>query len=155
MPSSYSPTLSLAFLYPARSLAQVIRGANGTRILAFFERIRRPRPSMAVNSAFLASDDVTILALLPDDLPLKRLYEGVARRYGDRYTFGLQQTTGTPVLKCQNNPDGLSYELSDLSRVRSMETFVKKCGAPLVREMSRRNELSVMQVRSLSLPPFP
>lgn len=120
------------------------------RILAFFNRVRPRTPvSTAVNDTFLASDDVTILAFLPDDAALRKRYTDVAGKYWDRYTFGLQTVDGGPPrLKCQNNPDGLAYELADLGRVSSIETFVKKCGAPLVREMSRRSETSIMQVRN-------
>ena len=108
--------------------------------------------STEINDTFLTSDDITILALLPDDTALRKRYTDVAKKYNDRYTFGLQTTDGPSGLKCQNNPDGLAYELADLSRVSSIEGFVRGCGAPLVREMSRRSETSIMQVRKPTCP---
>ena len=110
--------------------------------------------SEGADDTFLTTDDVAILALLPADGSLRRRYADVAARYSDRYSFGLQAVSRPPRLKCQNNRDGLAYELADLSRVSAIEDFVTKCGAPVVREMSRRSETAIMQVRTHT-PTFP
>jgi len=126
------------------------------RILSFSSRISKSIvPVTSTNeAAFLASDDIVILASLPaldendagSELLHKR-FEAIARRYADRYTFGLRTVPETtrPGIKCQNNVDGLAHQLPSLDNVAEVASFVKACGEPLVGELNRRTELSLLK----------
>lgn len=72
----------------------------------------------------------------------------MAGRYGDRYSFGLQVVgeEEAAALRCWNNVDGTEFGIADFERVGAVEGFVRGCGEPLVKELSRRNELSITQV---------
>lgn len=72
----------------------------------------------------------------------------MAGKYRDRYSFGLQIVEdGVEVgLGCWNNANGMEYGIRDLSKVGSMEGFVRGCAVPLVRELTSRSELQIAEV---------
>ena len=88
-------------------------------------------------------DDVIIVAHPhPDDWALEESFKAVAQEYRDRYTFiaksSSQQTKSR--LECFNNVDDERKETTETGKVNAVENFVKKCGEPLIPELTRRNE---------------
>ncbi|KEZ46259.1 hypothetical protein SAPIO_CDS1159 [Scedosporium apiospermum] len=148
------PTVRVYF--PDNTMERYRGPRKADPILSFVKRIHRPiLPVTDKNeTAFLNSDEVVIIGRLPplteepESELLHKRFAAVAHRYRDRYTFGIQTITGdssSASLKCQNNIDGLGHDTPDLTRVPAMESFVKICGTPLVGELSRRTELSLVK----------
>jgi len=125
-----------------------------SRMLSFLARISAPflaDLTPANLSSFLASDDVVIVAQAsPEDDILLESFENAAHKYHDRYSFGVLLAEGqghVPVaLRCQNNLDRLELSTTELGGVTAVDEFVGRCGARLVGELTRRNEMKYMRV---------
>ncbi|ROT35079.1 hypothetical protein SODALDRAFT_329267 [Sodiomyces alkalinus F11] len=132
---------------------------NAKSISAFLKRTARPPVSDVDESSvteFLSSDDIVFVARRgdhDDTTHLDSRYRDIASRYSDRYTFGTVPTAPGPafespseVVSCFNNRDGLRHALSeaDLVDATALESFIHRCSAPLVPEMTRRNERDIL-----------
>ena len=120
-------------------------------IIAFLRRVRRPvitRLDHQNITSFLNIDDIVIVAhLTPDDENLSQRFESVANKYRDRFSFGATEIPAPPAgIGCYNNVDNIQTSTSELSTAESLLDFVKRCSAPLIPQLTRRNELQYLKV---------
>lgn len=116
----------------------------------------------ATTQTFIPSDNVVIVAQVPEtdaknDIRLEDRFRALAAHYRDRYSFGLSRVTGSepPLVQCYNNIDGASFRTAELAQHGALETFLKKCAAPLIPELTRRNEGDYLKVCTPFLRPSP
>ncbi|KAK3684074.1 hypothetical protein B0T22DRAFT_520548 [Podospora appendiculata] len=91
-------------------------------------------------------DDVVIVSHAhPDDWPFFERFTALANRYRDRYTFlrspspnGGSHTASS--LSCYNNLDDERHATTAIETVDALDAFVSLCAAPLIPELTRRNE---------------
>ncbi|KAL2270658.1 hypothetical protein VTJ83DRAFT_29 [Remersonia thermophila] len=152
-------------------------------ILAFLHRMtRRPSSSSSSSSnsllahvtaenmtSFLsAADGVVFLGRFGSDKPkpagpaglLKRDFELAARRYRDRYTFGVMTgpaAAAIPAVECRNNEEGVHLSLSaaNMSHPGAVESFVERCAEEVIPELTRRNELGFYETGKSIVHFFP
>ena len=128
---------------------------KSSRILSFVKRAARPPVTSLDADAivpFQSIDDVVIVASFsPTGDGLLNAFRDLGEKYRDRYIFGLVAAASSEPqesrVHCFNNIDGIRHASSDFSRPSSLEVFVKKCAEPLIPQMTRRNELSLLHVR--------
>ncbi|KAF6812105.1 protein disulfide isomerase [Colletotrichum plurivorum] len=118
---------------------------KGSEIGAFVNRMLRPvvTPVDKENtSSFRGSDDVVMIAhFTPEETSLGERYADLAERFHDRHAFGLAVADKSPGrIACYNNAIGAMQMSSELDEVDAMEKLLKKCAAPLVPRLTRRNE---------------
>ncbi|KAJ0339346.1 hypothetical protein KNSL1_012039 [Colletotrichum chrysophilum] len=115
------------------------------RIGAFVNRMNRPVITPVEKqtlSSFRSSDDVVVLGqFTTEESSLRERYNDLAERFHDRYSFGLTDVPESPGrITCWNNAIGAMQMSSELEEVDAMEKLIKKCAAPLVPRLTRRNE---------------
>ncbi|KAK1750081.1 thioredoxin-like fold protein [Echria macrotheca] len=119
------------------------------RIHTFLNRSLRPTVrEVGVNQVtpLLGDDDVVFIAHLPAGDVLRDRFRALATKYHDQYSFILSgPLKGLSIFQCVNNIDEEEHTLTDFSTVNSLEAFVKLCSAPLIPELTRRNEAEYMQ----------
>lgn len=121
-------------------------------ITAFLRRALRPSVSTLTDknsTSFLAIDDVVVVAhIAASDTTTLSRFRNLATWYKDRYSFAVQELEGEgkPWLACANVPDDESHETVELEKVNAMERFVEKCASPLVVELTRRNEMQLLNM---------
>ncbi|KAK1760233.1 hypothetical protein QBC47DRAFT_448781 [Echria macrotheca] len=157
-------------LYHHATLLQRYRGPRRTSSIVSFVKRMTTRPCNEIPtidaseiSTFLSSDEVTFLAHLPSTSLIREHFEAQAKKYRDRYTFGItSDTRDGGRIECYNREDEMHHvlEVKEIGLVPSegIETFVKKCATPLIPELTRRNEMEIYQSgKSLLhyLPPSP
>ncbi|KAF6790010.1 protein disulfide isomerase [Colletotrichum sojae] len=118
---------------------------KGSEIGTFVNRMLRPvlTPVDKENtSSFRRSDDVVMIAhFTPEETSLGEHYADLAERFHDRHAFGLAVADKSPGrIACYNNAIGAMQMSSELDEVDAMEKLLKKCAAPLVPRLTRRNE---------------
>ncbi|KAF6790333.1 protein disulfide isomerase [Colletotrichum musicola] len=118
---------------------------KGSEIGAFVNRMLRPvlTPVDKDNtSSFRGSDDVVMIAhFTPEETSLGERYADLAERFHDRHAFGLAVADKSPGrIACYNNAIGAMQMSSELDEVDALEKLLKKCAAPLVPRLTRRNE---------------
>ncbi|KAK8077056.1 hypothetical protein PG996_003226 [Apiospora saccharicola] len=123
-------------------------------ILSYLKRAARPavtalEDEKAVTS-FQAIDDVVIMAQLHPtrDAHLQTLFSAVAAKYWDRASFGAIASISPGAVVCYNNRDRAGQPptiLSDMAAVDAIPKFVENCMAPLIGELSRKNEGKLLQ----------
>ncbi|KAF9872010.1 protein disulfide isomerase [Colletotrichum karsti] len=118
---------------------------KGSEIGSFVNRMRRPviNPvEKETMSSFRSSDDVVLVAHFTlEETSLRDRYADLAERYHDRYAFGLTDIPESPGrIACYNNVIGAMQMSSELEDVDAMDKLLKKCAAPLVPRLTRRNE---------------
>ncbi|KAK8009371.1 protein disulfide isomerase [Apiospora marii] len=101
-------------------------------------------------TAFQAVDDVVVMAQLHPtrDAHLQTLFGAVAARYWDRASFGAIASISPGAVVCYSNRDRAGQPptvLSDMTAVDAIGKFVEKCMAPLIGELSRKNEGRLLQ----------
>jgi protein disulfide-isomerase A1 len=136
--------------FPDNTVERYRGPRKAASIASFLNRISGPSVADLTSEqlpSFLAGDHVSVVLQAPPGQDnLVENFETVAHRYHDRYSFGLLLGEGqAPALRCQNNVDRLEYSTSELTTVASVESFVRQCGADLIGEMTRRNELSYVK----------
>ncbi|KAK2733015.1 protein disulfide isomerase [Colletotrichum kahawae] len=128
------------------------RGSRkGSEIGAFVNRMNRPVITPVEKqtlSSFRSSDDVVVLGqFTTEESSLRDRYNELAERFHDRYAFGLTDVPESPGrITCWNNAIGAMQMSSELEEVDAMEKLVKKCAAPLVPRLTRRNEAEYLNV---------
>jgi len=71
----------------------------------------------------------------------------LAKRYWDQYLFILTDPIQPhPVLQCINYIDEDEHTTAELGALNSMEEFIKKCAAPLIPVLTRKNEAEYSSV---------
>ncbi|KAH8901982.1 hypothetical protein BR93DRAFT_921235 [Coniochaeta sp. PMI_546] len=115
-------------------------------IQSFLRRILRPVLSTVTDknlTAFRGVDDVVFVAYLrPQDKVLRDRFSTLAKRYRDRFSFGVTVTTqATSAVYCYNNIRGAEMAWGDSTAVDSLQDFVRLCSSPLIPELTRRNEV--------------
>lgn len=123
------------------------------RIIAYLRRALRPIMSTVDSkniTSFRSIDDVVFVAhLRPHDTNVHDRFEALAGQYRDRSSFAVasdaQDQSG---ITCYNNLDEVQMSTAELSAVESLENFVRLCSAPLIPELTRRNELQYLSVRA-------
>jgi protein disulfide-isomerase A1 len=90
---------------------------------------------------------VFVAHLSPDDQHLRERFEVLAERYRDRYSFGLAAVPHPPAgVGCFNNVDNKQHSTTELESVESLTNFIKLCSTPLIPQLTRRNEVSLLKV---------
>ncbi|OAA62853.1 Thioredoxin-like fold protein [Niveomyces insectorum RCEF 264] len=92
--------------------------------------------------AFASQDDVVFVAYVhPDNYLFYERFRALAKTYRDRYSFAVAGSNGGPsMVRCHNNVNEEQHEMTELDQVNALEEFVQYCAAPLVPELTRRNE---------------
>ena len=86
------------------------------------------------------------------DVLLWSSFEVQAKRYRDRYSFGMMFRKGQKAtVSCYNNVNGAEMTLADFD-TGSINRLVKQCSAPLIPELTRGNELEYGSVCVLCCP---
>ncbi|KAL0938140.1 protein disulfide isomerase [Colletotrichum truncatum] len=122
---------------------------KGSEIGAFVNRMLRPTITPVEKetlSSFRSSDDVVLIAHFTlEETSLRDRYADLAERFRDRYAFGLTTIPESPGrIACYNNGMGAMHMSSELEEPDAMEKLAKKCAAPLVPRLTRRNEAEYM-----------
>ncbi|KAL1838500.1 hypothetical protein VTJ49DRAFT_2607 [Mycothermus thermophilus] len=173
-PSSQTTTPNATSNKPKQHRYRGPRTASS--ILAFLRRMTRqsssglPTPVTTENMTTFAStaDDVVFLGRFGPSKGkekatglsglLRKEYESAARRYRDRYTFGIMTvpTSGSTVT-CQNNVEGVHLSLSaaEISRPGAVDEFVRRCAEEVIPALTRRNELSFYETGKSIVHFFP
>lgn len=123
-------------------------------IESFLNRIAKPTVNEVAdvsNRELLASDDIVIIAQVAannDETLFEERFRETAERYVDRFTFVLSAAGAGEAksLQCYNNIDSSSFRTTELASHGAIEAFVKRCSAPLIPELTRRNELTYLSV---------
>ena len=118
-------------------------------IASFLSRTTRPAVSPVTPqniTAFHAIDDVVLIGHFKPGTNLRTQFMAVAELYHDRYSFGIAGEQRGPAMECYNNMDGIHRSATEFPSPTSVEAFVELCAAPLVPELTRRNELSFYEV---------
>lgn len=145
--SSYvQPVVSLSVVSDTDSL-------TSCRIRSFLQRTLRPTVSAVSEqnlTSFRSADEVVFVARFArNDAILKSRFDEIAKQYKDRFSFAVMvsaPTTSTTTIVCYNNINGVEKVLSDAAPVHSLQNFVKQCSAPLIPELTRRNEMEYNSV---------
>lgn len=97
---------------------------------------------------FQKADAVVLVAhVAAQDDGLQARLPNVAKHYRDRYSFGMVPSEDRfSSLSCHNNLEGVQYSVNDLSTVDSLSMLLRECTKPLVPEMTRRNEMELLNV---------
>ncbi|TDZ18060.1 Protein disulfide-isomerase [Colletotrichum orbiculare MAFF 240422] len=119
---------------------------KGSEIGNFVNRMLRPvitRVEKTTLSSFRSSDDVVAVAqFTPEETSLRDRFAELAEKLHDRHAFGLQDAAEGPgKITCWNNAIGAMQMSTQLEAVDAMEELVKRCAAPLVPRLTRRNEV--------------
>jgi protein disulfide-isomerase A1 len=138
--------------------ARLIRSS----IIPFALRSERPTLSVLDKSnlkKFKTVDDTVFIAYLRSkDVALKSSFAALACRNQGRFSFGIvsdatitddEDITFGCIVRYQPGEERIS--ICENSRVDILQEFVEKSTVPLIGEMTRRNELKYLQVRSSSL----
>jgi len=132
---------------------QRYRGAReAPDLLAFLRRAARPVLA-TVNeknlTTLIGSDEVVFVgrhgkANTDDTLPIR--FEQLAQTYADRYTFAVStETTSSPSITCYRPHGELVRTADELdTSTTALTAFLETCVAPLVADLTRRNELHYM-----------
>lgn len=105
-------------------------------------------------AAFTRSDDITIVAnMAPRDKALESQFRSLASNYRDLYSFAIGSPANDKqsVVSCYNNVDDEQFSTTELAAAKSLENFIKLCTKPLIPELTRRNEIEYLNVRSRCL----
>ncbi len=99
-------------------------------------------------TSFVTVDDVVFVAhLVPDDAVLYDRFKFLAQKYRDRFSFAVSgPVQRQSALRCYNNVDDEQHMSAELASVDAMEDFIKMRSAPLIPEITRRNEAEYSQV---------
>lgn len=109
--------------------------------------------------SFIESDDLVFVAQLAagsgdDETKFEERLLEMTERHQDRFTVGIAAGIAEQnLLQCYNNIDAASFQTAELDTFASIEAFVKKCSAPLIPELTRRNEMEYMSVSLLQTTP--
>lgn len=144
---------AIRLFHPSGRMTRYRGPKKASAITSFLRRSLRPTISRLDDkniTSFLSIDDVVVVAhIAPDDTATMGRFESLATWYRDRYSFAVQplKGEGRPWLACFNVPDDEGSELVELEgRVDAMERFVEKCATPLVVELTRRNEMQLLNM---------
>lgn len=89
----------------------------------------------------------------PGDADLSSIFEGLAARNRHRFTFGITSDVRLATAENVPVPSIIGYETSDGEQqtfsgewqLKALESFVERTTAPLIGEMTRRNEMRYLQ----------
>ena len=127
--------------------------------MAFLRRALRPAVSVLDDrniTSFLAVDDVVLVAHpAPGDAGLAARFAALAAEYRDRFAFAVGPPRRPSSVACYNTLDDEQRATAELDAAGSLETFALLCAAPLIVELTRRNEVEVMGVRIPGPPCVP
>lgn len=125
---------------------------QASEIVPFLRRALRPTISILSDknmTSFVGVDDVVLVAYLESgDESLERRFVAQATQLRDRYSFAIGPSPDTGVqstVTCYNNREGEQRVHADFSSISALEFFIQVCTKPSIQEMSRRNELELMQ----------
>ncbi|KAK0705779.1 hypothetical protein B0T21DRAFT_377548 [Apiosordaria backusii] len=123
-------------------------------INSFVQRQSRPVISYVNDKSmpsFQKSDDITFIGHFgPTERQLKEDFTKLAKQYHDRFSFAIATYVVPKLLvECFNNIDEISLSATnnDLANPGALQHFILSCSAPLVPEMTRRNEMEFFQTR--------
>lgn len=138
-----------------RSPAQLLKRC---RIISFIRRAERPEISALDKKSlesFKSIDDAVFVAFLgPGNVELKSSFTTLASRNHNRFSFGV--VSDGALAGAENILLGciVRYKVGEehqslcaQSRLDILQDFVEESTAPLIGEMTRRNELKFLQVR--------
>ncbi|KAK4178979.1 hypothetical protein QBC36DRAFT_323560 [Triangularia setosa] len=125
------------------------RGSRTSKpIKSFVQRQNRPVVSYVNDKSmpsFQTSDDITFIGHFgPTEKQSREDFTKLAKRYHDRFSFAIASYVVPKLLvECFNNLDetSLSATSNDLASPGALHDFILSCSAPLVPEMTRRNEM--------------
>lgn len=129
-------------------------------ILPFTLRSERPTLSVLDERSlepFKTIDDAVFIAYLGKDPALESSFSALASRNQARFSFGI--VPDATITEDKHIPFGciVRYKSGEEpmstcenSRLDILQEFVEKSTVPLIGEMTRRNELKYLQVRSLA-----
>ncbi|KAK4222814.1 hypothetical protein QBC38DRAFT_503693 [Podospora fimiseda] len=127
-------------------------------ILTFLNRSSRPQITHLFSNVevinFSTGDDIVFIAHLDSKSDQdKETFTSLAKKYSDRYSFGLA-TSSSSKIECFNNPDSLTHSTTDLS-LQNLNIFIQICSTPLIAEITRRNELEYYSTGKSIIHYFP
>jgi protein disulfide-isomerase A1 len=131
---------------------------KGDRIVPFLRRSELPALSTLDKktlASFKSIDDAVFVAYMDQKDPgFKSIFTDLASHNHERFAFGI--VTDAALAKTERVPLGCivrykagedEQNLCGQSRLDVLQDFVEKSTAPLIGEMTRRNELKYLQVR--------
>lgn len=121
-------------------------------IRSFLQRALRPTVSTVTEknlTSFRRIDEIVFVAQMAHEHAVfKHRFETIAKRYGDRFSFAVMTSQHETTVVCYNIK-GVEMVLPDLTTVDALQNFVKQCSAPLIPELTRRNEMEYSSVSYL------
>lgn len=106
-------------------------------------------------SDFKSIDEYVVVAYLnPEDNESKSTFERLAAGSHHKFSFGMTtdvrlanaENVPIPSIVCYKTSDGEQEIFSGEWRLRTMESFIEASTAPLIGELTRRNEMKYLQV---------